>query len=60
MVKKDVKKDEKAQMPSTLDYHYIKSNFFRVIHVDGIVGSITPNGQGVQAGCDLPPLVGQP
>ena len=25
-------------------FHYIKSNAFRVIHVDGVIGGPTPNG----------------
>jgi hypothetical protein len=25
-------------------FDYIKSNFFRVIHVDGVIGGITPSG----------------
>ena len=33
--------DEK---PATVPFHYIKGNFFRVIHTDGIVGSVTPGG----------------
>jgi hypothetical protein len=28
----------------TIPFHYIKSNYFRVIHADGAVGGITPNG----------------
>jgi hypothetical protein len=31
--------------PSTLQFHYIKSNFFRVMHVDGALGGLTPNRQ---------------
>jgi hypothetical protein len=27
-----------------VEFHYIKSNFFRVIHADGAAGSITPSG----------------
>jgi hypothetical protein len=27
-----------------IQFHYIKSNSFRVVHVDGAVGSITPTG----------------
>ncbi len=29
--------------PTTLKFHYIKGNFFRVIHVDGAVGGLTPS-----------------
>jgi|SRR5271165_5065944 len=28
--------------PSSIKFHYIKGNFFRVIHVDGAIGGITP------------------
>ena len=31
-------------LPEQLEFHYIKSNQFRVIHVDGGIGSITPKG----------------
>lgn len=31
-----------------LDSHLIKSNFFRVIHVDGAWGGISPNGRYIQ------------
>lgn len=30
---------------SNIKFHYIKSNFFRVIHVDGAIGGITPARQ---------------
>jgi hypothetical protein len=30
--------------PDRLAFDYIKSNFFRVAHVDGAVGSATPSG----------------
>ena len=39
--------DEKAEKPETqegVEIHYIKSRNFRVIHVDGAIGSITPRG----------------
>jgi hypothetical protein len=28
----------------TIQFNYIKSNFFRVAHVDGVLGNITPAG----------------
>ena len=34
--------DESA--PSKLKFHYIKSNFWRVIKADGAIGGITPRG----------------
>jgi hypothetical protein len=30
--------------PIVVSFHYIKSNFFRVLHTDGAVGSVTPSG----------------
>lgn len=27
-----------------MKFHYLKGNFFRVIHVDGAIGGPTPNG----------------
>jgi len=32
------------QTPTLVPFHYIKSNLFRVIHVDGAVGNVTPSG----------------
>ena len=35
----------RSRFPSDpIQFHYIKSNSFRVVHVDGAVGSITPSG----------------
>jgi hypothetical protein len=31
-------------MPSHVTFNYIKSSLFRVIHVDGAIGGITPRG----------------
>ena len=33
---------EKTSAPSKVKFHYIKSNHFRIIHADGLLGSITP------------------
>jgi hypothetical protein len=30
--------------PTVVPFHYIKGNFFRVIHTDGAVGNVTPSG----------------
>jgi len=30
--------------PAALRIHYIKSNAFRVVHADGVIGGPTPNG----------------
>lgn len=34
-----------TEMPSTLKFHFIKSNFFRVVHTDGAIGGLTPSRQ---------------
>lgn len=31
--------------PRSIRFHYIKSGFFRVMHVDGAIGGPTPRGQ---------------
>lgn len=31
-------------VPLDVQFHYIKSNFFRVLHVDGMIGGPTPAG----------------
>jgi len=31
------------QLPSSIKFHYGKGNFFRVIHVDGAIGGLTPS-----------------
>jgi hypothetical protein len=33
-----------GKMPDYVRFHWIKSNFFRVIHADGVWGGITPTG----------------
>lgn len=35
---------EQARPPDLVPFNYIKSNDFRVIHVDGAIGSVTPRG----------------
>jgi hypothetical protein len=40
----DVDKPKAEALPSELTFHNLKSNFFRVIHVDGVSGSLTPSG----------------
>ena len=30
--------------PTTVRFHYLKSNLFRVVHVDGAIGGLTPTG----------------
>ena len=32
------------ETPNTVPFYYIKSNYFRVLHTDGIVGHVTPSG----------------
>jgi hypothetical protein len=31
------------QLPSSVKFHYIKGNFFRVVHADGAIGGLTPS-----------------
>jgi hypothetical protein len=33
------------QLPSSVMFNYIKSNYFRVVHADGAMGGFTPRGQ---------------
>lgn len=33
-----------AHQPSTLRFHYLKGDQFRSVHVDGVIGSLTPSG----------------
>ena len=35
---------KKTDGPAVLDFHYTKSQFFRVMHSDGVIGNITPKG----------------
>ena len=37
--------EREAEHPSSLKTHYVKSNFFRTVHVDGAFGGFTPSGQ---------------
>ncbi len=32
------------QLPSSVMFNYIKSNYFRVVHADGAMGGFTPRG----------------
>jgi len=43
MAEQDEKKEtSQPETPSQIRFHYIKSNFFRVVHVDGAHGGVTP------------------
>ncbi len=35
---------EEDSVPEDITFHYIKSNFFRVIRVDGAYGGLSPHG----------------
>ncbi len=35
---------EASRVPNSVTFHYIKSQQFRVVHSDGIIGSVTPRG----------------
>jgi hypothetical protein len=32
-----------SPLPNSLKFHYIKGNFFRVVHADGAIGGLTPS-----------------
>ena len=34
-----------SKLPSEVTFHYVKSNYFRVIHADGAMGGFTPRGE---------------
>ena len=34
-----------TDIPSSIKFHYIKGNFFRVVHADGAIGGLTPSRQ---------------
>jgi hypothetical protein len=36
--------ESKSATSRRLRFHYIKSNFFRVVHMDGALGGLTPRG----------------
>jgi len=38
----DVEDQVVHQDPQKVKFHYVKSNAFRTIHADGIIGSVTP------------------
>jgi len=42
------KKPVESKEKKTIDFDYIKSNQFRVIHADGIHGGVSPNGCFIQ------------
>jgi hypothetical protein len=35
---------EMPQLPSTVTFHYVKSNHFRVVHASGVFGGLNPDG----------------
>jgi hypothetical protein len=39
-----VKVNSMGRESKTVQFHYIKGNFFRVVHVDGIFGGLSPTG----------------
>lgn len=43
-----LKTPSESQKPETVKFDYIKSNQFRVVHVDGVHGGVSPNGRLVQ------------
>jgi hypothetical protein len=48
---------DKAAVPSHVKFRYIKSNYFRVVHVDGAFGGFSPQGKiFVSMFSERPPL----
>lgn len=39
-----VKKKSNGTPPKQIRFHYLKSNYFRVVHIDGAIGGVTPEG----------------
>ena len=37
-----------AESADRVEFHYVKSNLFRVVHVDGVHGGPTPKGNAIQ------------
>jgi len=35
--------NSEPEIPKEIKFHYIKSQYFRAIHVDGFIGGVTPN-----------------
>lgn len=44
MARAPTKSKEEAKAEKTVTFEYIKGNFFRVVHADGAIGSITATG----------------
>ena len=36
--------NQQEEIPTSIDFHYIKSHSFRVVHGDGVWGGATPRG----------------
>jgi len=36
-------KNSQPELPKEVKFHYIKSQYFRALHVDGFFGGVTPN-----------------
>lgn len=41
-------KSSRAKKPTSIKFDYIKSNHFRVIHVNGVHGGVSIKGDGIQ------------
>ena len=44
MAENDKARSDSDVVQSKVEFHYIKSNHFRVIHADGVYGGATPRG----------------
>lgn len=45
---RDLPGGEPESSEETFKIHYIKSNHFRVIHVDGMIGGLAPSADGIE------------
>ena len=39
-----------SETPDAVDFHFIKASHFRVVHVDGVWGGVTPSTQNIAVG----------
>lgn len=45
-IKSDIRipENSEAEIPENVKFNYLKSNYFRTVHMDGAIGNITPGG----------------
>lgn len=44
MKKKEITKTNRLTIPENISFHYLKTSSYKTLHVDGIFGGPTPNG----------------